>query len=434
MTYLWITLPFIIQFLVIGIDEGYFHLRRGLPKWERIGHPIDTFSVFACMLFVLCIPFSFFALKWFIALSVASCLLVTKDEFIHKHHCPASENWLHALLFLNHPIVLGALGLIWYSGSTGGSSHWLTSWLDHPEELNLFLMVQAGSVLVFMLYQIIYWNFIYKEERWSFASASVGNSLASSINAPPPEKKRYIPINNAFYDELHEKWYESDDHPIALLRAENNLRNPWVEKVIMEKLGRSCSVLDVGCGAGFLTSYLAKKGHHVSGVDLSEKSLAIAKQNDTTMSIQYQLATGYDLPFPDGTFDVVTAMDMLEHVEKPELVIKEASRVLKKGGLFFFHTFNRNLLSYLIVIKGLEWCFSNTPANMHVYPLFLKPKELCSMCSQHALQVETLLGVNPDYKTSAFWKMVFNRKVDPQFRFVFTPSLKTGYSGYATKN
>lgn len=248
------------------------------------------------------------------------------------------------------------------------------------------------------------------------------------------ERKKHLPINNAFYDDLHEMWYESNDHPIALLRAENALRNPWIEKVIEEKIGKTCSILDVGCGGGFLTNYLAKKGHQVFGIDLSEKSLEIAKTSDTTESIHYALASAYELPFPDESFDVVSAMDLLEHVEKPELVIKEASRVLKKGGLFFFHTFNRNWTSYFIVIKGVEWCFSNAPPNMHIYPLFLKPAELDEMCERNQMKVETFLGVRPDFSNASFWKMVFRRKVDPHFRFRFTRSLKMGYSGYAQKS
>ncbi|HSX03830.1 MAG TPA: bifunctional 2-polyprenyl-6-hydroxyphenol methylase/3-demethylubiquinol 3-O-methyltransferase UbiG [Rhabdochlamydiaceae bacterium] len=247
------------------------------------------------------------------------------------------------------------------------------------------------------------------------------------------ERKKHLPINNAFYDDLDEMWNDSHDHPIALLRAENALRNPWIEKVVNEKFGRSCSILDIGCGGGFLTNYLAKKGHRVSGVDLSEKSLSIAKKSDTTQSAEYFLASAYELPFPEESFDVVSAMDLLEHVEKPELVIKEASRVLKKGGLFFFHTFNRNWTSYFIVIKGVEWCFSNTPRNMHIYPLFLKPKELEAMCNEHQMNVEKFLGLRPDFNSVSFWKMVFTRKVDTQFRFIFTPSLKTSYSGYAQK-
>lgn len=247
------------------------------------------------------------------------------------------------------------------------------------------------------------------------------------------ERKKHIPINNAFYDDLDTMWYDSHDHPIALLRAENLLRNPWIEKVVEEKIGKNCAVLDIGCGGGFLTNYLAKKGHQVSGVDLSENSLNMARTSDTTQTVQYRRASAYELPFPDASFDVVAAMDLLEHVEKPGCVIQEASRVLKKGGLFFFHTFNRNWTSYLIVIKGVEWCFSNHPPHMHVYPLFIKPEELKSMCAQHQLHVEEILGVLPDFKTVSFWKMVFTKKVDPKFRFVFTPSLKTSYSGFAKK-
>lgn len=246
-------------------------------------------------------------------------------------------------------------------------------------------------------------------------------------------KKSGFPINNAFYDDLHEMWSTSKDHPVALLRAENNLRNPWIDNVLRDKFPYPCRVLDVGCGGGYLANYLAKKGHIVSGVDLSQKSLEIAKQTDTSHSVEYKRASAYELPYGEGTFDAVTAMDLLEHVEHPAQVIDEASRVLKKGGLFFFHTFNRNMLSYFMVIKGVEWCFSNAPNNMHVYPLFIKPKELTDYCENHGLLVEEIKGVRPDFAKKAFWKMVFTRVVEEDFRFVFTSSLKTGYSGYARK-
>lgn len=247
------------------------------------------------------------------------------------------------------------------------------------------------------------------------------------------EKKRKL-INNVFYDDLHNQWHEACDHPIALLRAENALRNPWIEAVVKEKIGKKCRILDVGCGGGFLTNSLAAKGYEVCGIDLSQKSLDVAKAQDQTKSVQYARASAYELPFPSDHFDVVCAMDLLEHVEQPGQVIKEASRVLKKGGLFFFHTFNRNWLSYLMVIKGVEWCFYNAPQNMHVYSLFIKPRELKEICTNHNLQVESLLGVSPTMSCSSFWKMVFTRNVDERFRFAFTPSLRTGYSGYAIKN
>lgn len=242
-----------------------------------------------------------------------------------------------------------------------------------------------------------------------------------------------FPINNAFYDDLEEMWSQSSDHPVALLRAENALRNPWIQSILTKKFSYPCRVLDVGCGGGFLTNYLAQKGHLVSGIDLSTKSLEIAEKDDKTGSVEYKRASAYELPFSEGIFDAVCAMDLLEHVEDPIVVVKEASRVLKKGGLFFFHTFNRNLLSYFMIIKGVDWCFANAPKNMHVYPLFIKPEELSEACKNHGLDVEELKGVRPDFSQKAFWKMVFTKKVEEDFRFVFTDSLKTGYSGFARK-
>lgn len=162
--YLLILIPFLVQMFVISFDECYFHLKRGLPLWERIGHPLDTFTVIMCLTFVIFIPFSLAMIKWYVGLSIFSCLMVTKDEWVHKHHCQASENWLHALLFINHPIVLTSIGMIWWaSGST--APLWIKSWLNQPKELYIFLLMQTVTIILFFLYQIIYWNFIWKEKK-----------------------------------------------------------------------------------------------------------------------------------------------------------------------------------------------------------------------------------------------------------------------------
>lgn len=240
-------------------------------------------------------------------------------------------------------------------------------------------------------------------------------------------------INNDFYCDLGMEWMEGINHPIALLRAENALRNPWIAQTIGQKLPSPTSVLDIGCGAGLLTQFLSSYGHKVSGIDLSEKSLEIARKKDVQQKIDYRSGNAAILPFKDGQFDVVCAMDLLEHVENPEQVIAEASRVLKTGGLFFFHTFNRNFLSYLIIIKGVDWCFKNAPKNMHIYPLFIKPKELTNICQNAGLLVEELKGVTPAFLSKSLWKLIFKGKADDSFRFSFTSSLKTGYCGYAIK-
>lgn len=241
-------------------------------------------------------------------------------------------------------------------------------------------------------------------------------------------------INNAFYEELNDKWYTASDHPIALLRAENETRAPWVVQWIGQHFKRSVSVLDVGCGAGFLSNYLAKKKYQVTGIDLSQSSLEIARKYDLTTKVKYIQADAYQLPFNKASFDVICAMDILEHVEHPARLIQEASRVLKPGGLFFFHTFNRTWLSRWIVIKGVDWLVPNAPKHMHVYDLFITPEELKAVCSKELLQVKLLSGFVPDIWTKAFLTSLLLRKVDSSLRFKFANSLSTGYCGFAIKN
>lgn len=246
-------------------------------------------------------------------------------------------------------------------------------------------------------------------------------------------EKQTSTINNQFYEDLGEHWFTRFDHPVALLRAENNVRIPWILDEIDTYFKKKISLLDLGCGAGFLTHATAIAGHSATGIDLSSTSLEIARQHDTTRSARYLLANAYSLPFKDASFDVVSAMDILEHLEDPGLLIAEASRVLKPGGLFFFHTFNRNLLSYLLVIKGVEWFIRNTPKNMHVYPLFIKPSELEDLCRIYHLTVQKWIGLKPKILPSLF-PILFTRKVPPNFTFSFCKSLATGYCGFAKKS
>ncbi len=153
-----------LQALCMIFDEGYFHIRRGLPLWERIGHPIDTLSVILCMGFVLFVPFSKLALLFYFLLASFSSLLVTKDEFVHKEHCPASENWLHAVLFTLHPITLTAAGFMWPVVQGVEVSPWIANWLDHPNALHLFLKVQFGVMTLFFSYQVLFWNVVWKDK------------------------------------------------------------------------------------------------------------------------------------------------------------------------------------------------------------------------------------------------------------------------------
>jgi hypothetical protein len=158
-----ILIPFIVQTLVIMIDEFYFHVRRGLPKWERLGHPLDTLTVLACFAFILFFPCTSFFVKIYIGLAIFSSVFVTKDEFVHKECCPAPEQWLHALLFLNHPVVLTAVGLIWPVIDGVDSPSWLSWLIPHAGLLYGLVLMQTVFTALFFIYQLVYWNFIWKD-------------------------------------------------------------------------------------------------------------------------------------------------------------------------------------------------------------------------------------------------------------------------------
>ncbi len=241
-------------------------------------------------------------------------------------------------------------------------------------------------------------------------------------------------VNNAVYNTYGDRWYDADDDPVALLRAESKTKTPWIIDCIKEHnlLNQSTKVLDVGCGAGFLSNELAKQGLQVTGVDLSEESLKIAAKHDSTKCVHYQTADAYKLPFGDSTFDVLTAMDFLEHVENPDQVIKEFSRVLKPNGIFIFHTFNRNILAHLIIIKVVEWIVKNTPKNLHVIQLFIKPKELANYCELAGMTTKEMIGIKPVFSTIPF-KNLFTGVVPKTLKFEFTKSLLLSYMGFAVK-
>lgn len=239
-------------------------------------------------------------------------------------------------------------------------------------------------------------------------------------------------VDNSIYNNYGVRWYTAYDDPVALLRAENKVKFPWILKVLKEHSVSDAKILDIGCGGGFLSNELAKNGYAVTGVDLSPESLHIAKIFDVTQTVKYEVADAFKLPYPDDTFDAVTAMDFLEHVEKPAEVIKEFSRVLKPGGLFFFHTFNRNLISWLIVIKFVEWFVKNTPKNMHILRLFIKPCELRKYCQDSGIQVYDIKGVRPVLSSFSF-RMVRTGVVSKHMRFKLIKSTLMSYIGFGTK-
>lgn len=244
-------------------------------------------------------------------------------------------------------------------------------------------------------------------------------------------------VDNAIYDHYGDRWYTAYDDPVALLRAESKIKNPWVIKKIKEHFMNisdlsQLHLLDVGCGGGFLSNVMAKEGLRVTAVDLSEQSIQIAARYDETKSVVYLTADAYQLPFASASFEVITAMDFLEHIEDPAAAVKEFSRVLKPNGLFIFHTFNRNWISGLVIIKAVEFLVKNTPKNLHILRLFIKPAELADYCCQANLKVLQMTGIKPVFSSIPL-KNIFTGVVPEGLRFELTESLRLSYMGCAEK-
>lgn len=133
--------PFLLLGVLMMADEFYFHEKRTLPKWERIGHPLDTLTALVTQSLPLFLTYNSLNSKIYFTSAIFSCLFITKDEFIHNEHCGKMEQWLHSILFILHPVTLASTYFIW------------------SDNINpLFLIFQALIIASFMLYQILRWS------------------------------------------------------------------------------------------------------------------------------------------------------------------------------------------------------------------------------------------------------------------------------------
>lgn len=241
-------------------------------------------------------------------------------------------------------------------------------------------------------------------------------------------------VNNAFYDDLGDRWHADDRHAIALLRAESAVRTEYVA----EHTCRGDRIADIGAGAGFLALPLHEHGRDVTMVDFSLGSLRAARRR--TNGVHSNPAgpaavqgDAFALPFADAGFDVALLMDVLEHVDQPASMIEEAARLLTPGGRLFFHTFNRTLPARLLAVHGMRLLMPETPEDLHLYSYFITPDELTSFCADAGLEVREITGLRPRLFTWAAVRSLLTRRLDPAFSFTLTRSTSVGYLGYAEK-
>ena len=167
-------IPFALQMCCMAVDEVHFHRQRGLPRWERLGHPLDTLTALACFAWSLAVPPTPFSLSVYVGLSIFSCLFVTKDEHVHSKHCRPNEQWLHALLFILHPLVLLCAGLLWPAWRRQ-----TLSFIRYTGFERKFLLGNTLLTLAFGVYQLVYWNFLW---RSATSEKEAGLITTSTIN------------------------------------------------------------------------------------------------------------------------------------------------------------------------------------------------------------------------------------------------------------
>lgn len=196
----------------------------------------------------------------------------------------------------------------------------------------------------------------------------------------------------AKFEALASRWWDRESE-FKPLHDINPLRVNWIEEHV-SLAGKK--VLDVGCGGGILSEAMAKRGATVTGIDMGDAPLSVAKlhQLESQVAVEYIKSTAEDFAdLHEAQYDVVTCLEMIEHVPDPSSVIKACCRLVKPGGQVFFSTINRNLKSYAFAIIGAEYVLKLLPRGTHDYSKFIKPSELGAWCRDAGLDVQDMIGL-----------------------------------------
>ncbi|WP_310625164.1 bifunctional 2-polyprenyl-6-hydroxyphenol methylase/3-demethylubiquinol 3-O-methyltransferase UbiG [Limnohabitans sp.] len=211
------------------------------------------------------------------------------------------------------------------------------------------------------------------------------------------------PSELAKFSDLAHRWWdpESEFRPLHQI---NPLRLDWINSIAPLQ-GKK--VLDVGCGGGILTDAMARSGAHTLGIDLAAKSLKVAQLHALeaqTLNVQYrEVAVEALATEQPASFDVVTCMEMLEHVPDPSSIVRACAQLAKPGGRVFFSTLNRNAKSFLFAIVGAEYVLNMLPRGTHEYAKFIRPSELARDCREADLEWQHTRGMEYNPLTRRYW-------------------------------
>ena len=204
------------------------------------------------------------------------------------------------------------------------------------------------------------------------------------------------------FSNLAHKWWDKTSE-FKPLHDINPLRLNYIDKALTLK-GKT--VLDVGCGGGILSESMAERGAKVTGIDLGEKALKVAQLHslESGVAVDYQLISVEKLAEQQpASFDVVTCLEMLEHVPDPASVVAACAKLVKPGGKVFFSTINRNPKAYLFAVIGAEYLLNMLPRGTHDYAKFIKPSELASWTRLAGLSLNHQIGMSYNPITQHYW-------------------------------
>jgi 2-polyprenyl-6-hydroxyphenyl methylase/3-demethylubiquinone-9 3-methyltransferase len=224
-------------------------------------------------------------------------------------------------------------------------------------------------------------------------SAETRESPASNVD----------PAELAKFGSLAHQWWDPESAMFGPLHRMNPLRLAHIERLVGGLAGKRA--IDVGCGGGILAESMATRGAKVTGIDLAEKSLKVAMLHrlESGVELEYRLQSAEDAAEAQpATYDVVTCMEMLEHVPVPASTVRACAQLAKPGGWLFFATINRNPKSFLFAIVGAEYVLGLLPKGTHEYAKFITPSELTAHCRAAGLAVADLTGMTFNPLTKVF--------------------------------
>lgn len=214
------------------------------------------------------------------------------------------------------------------------------------------------------------------------------------VNVDPAELQKFATLAHRWWDPASE---------FKPLHEINPLRLDYIDHIAALS-GKA--VLDVGCGGGILSEAMAGRGAQVTGIDLGEKALKVAQLHklESGAAVDYRLVSVEELAEErPESFDIVTCMEMLEHVPDPTAVVDACARLVKPGGQVFFSTLNRNSKSYLLAVIGAEYVLNMLPKGTHDYRKFIKPSELSAWCRHAGLDVAGMTGMSYNPLSKRYW-------------------------------